>query len=245
MQKVLSYNSLFLKLIPLTLIFIVLLMLVVLSQLNLKITRHSNNGLYTGNVGVGETGSSDTIPPTVSVTNPINNSSVFGTVNVTANATDNVAVSSVTFFVDGSSIGTTFSAPYSSSWNVTIYPNNSQHTIIANALDASGNQASSSAVSVTVLDITAPTVAITNPTNGAIVPRNTTVTITANSADVSGVQKVEFRVNNVLKCTDSAAPYFCNWSVPPQKNKPYTIEAKSYDNATNTAIHTINVTSSN
>lgn len=94
-------------------------------------------------------------------------------------------------------------------------------------------------------DIIPPFVNITNPTNGAIVSRNRTVTITANSSDASGVQKVEFRVNNVLKCTDTVAPYSCNWSVPAQKKRPYSIEAKSYDNPGNSATHTISVTSSN
>lgn len=187
----------------------------------------------------------DNNAPTVSITSPTNGSNVSGIVSVTANASDAVRVTNVEFYADGLLIGSDNVDPFTTSWDTTIYPHNSLHSLTAKAYDGANHVTTSSVVSVTVLDVTAPIVSITSPLNGAIVPRGTTVTITANSSDVSGVQKVEFRVNNALKCTDTSAPYSCNWNVPPQKNKPYTIQAKSYDNATNTATQTINVTSSN
>lgn len=187
----------------------------------------------------------DNNAPTVSITSPANGSNVSGIVDVTANASDAVGVTSVEFYADGGLIATDTSAPYSTNWDTTVYAHNTSHSLTAKAYDGAGHITTSSVVSVTVLDITAPSVNITNPLNGAIVPRNTIVTITANSSDVSGIQKVEFRVNNVLKCTDTTAPYSCNWNVPPQKNKPYAIQAKAFDNVPLTATHTINVTSSN
>jgi N-acetylglucosamine-6-sulfatase len=92
-------------------------------------------------------------------------------------------------------------------------------------------------------DTTAPTVSLTSPVNGATVPRGTNVTIAATAADNVAVTKVEFYVKNVLKCTDVTAPYSCVWTVPNQKNTPYTLHAKAFDTSNNTTTSaTVNVT---
>ncbi len=80
---------------------------------------------------------------------------------------------------------------------------------------------------------TAPTVSITSPLNGSAVKHNTNVTIAANASDNVGVTKVEFYVNNVLKCTDTTAPYSCVWFVPAKRNVNYVLVAKAYDAANN------------
>lgn len=207
-----------------------------------KVVSIPEYSLYAGNVGIGES-PPDTEAPIVNVTNPVNGVSVSGLVTVTAEASDSGGIANVSFFVDGGSIGTDTSAPYSTLWDTTVYAHNSMHTIIANALDLAGNQASSSAVTVTVLDVTSPNVSIINPVNGSTVPKNSTVTITANASDVSGINKVEFYVNGVLKCTDTTFSYSCNWKVPPRKNVPYTVQAKAFDVAGNTNTSTVIVTS--
>ena len=196
-----------------------------------------------GNIGIGGTAPSDTTPPTVSVINPLNGASVSGIISVIAEASDSGGIANVSFYVDGASLGTDTSAPYSVTWDTTIYPHNSIHTLIANALDTSGNQASSSAVTVTVLDVTAPNVNMTNPLDGATVPKHSNVTITASASDISGIDRVEFYVNGVLKCTDTTFSYFCNWRVPPRKNITYTLQAKAYDIAGNINTSTVTVTS--
>ncbi|HEY8208327.1 MAG TPA: Ig-like domain-containing protein [Myxococcaceae bacterium] len=95
-------------------------------------------------------GSSDTTPPTASVTAPTAGSTVSGNVTVSANASDNVGVTSVEFYVDGTTlIGTDTTAPYSVTWNSTTVANGS-HTLTAKAYDAAGNSATSSGVTVTV-----------------------------------------------------------------------------------------------
>lgn len=207
-----------------------------------KIIGRSDVSLFAGNVGIGES-SPDTTPPFVNLTSPTTGSSVSGLVDVRAEASDSGGIASITFFVDTGSIGTDTSAPYSALWDTTVYPHNSQHTILANAFDTSGNQASSSAVFVTVLDITSPSVTITNPLDGSTVPKNSTVTITANASDISGINKVEFYINGVLKCTDTTSAYTCNSRVPPRKNVTYTLQAKGYDIAGNTNTATVTVIS--
>lgn len=92
-------------------------------------------------------------------------------------------------------------------------------------------------------DTTSPTVSITNPLNGSTVFRNSKVTITASASDNIGVTKVEFLVNGSIKCTDTTSSYSCSWKVPGARNRTYTLTAKAYDVAGNTANHNINVTS--
>jgi len=86
----------------------------------------------------------DTQPPSVTITAPVSGASVAGTVSVTATASDNVAVASVQFQLDGNNLGAAItSAPYTYSWNTTTVTNGS-HLLTAIATDTSGNQATSS-----------------------------------------------------------------------------------------------------
>lgn len=89
-------------------------------------------------------------------------------------------------------------------------------------------------------DDTLPTVFITSPTNGAIIQANKQTTITATATDPSGIAKVEFKVNDVLVCTDTTSSYSCNWK-PNAKNTYYTIQATAYDSTGNSASQSITV----
>jgi glucose/arabinose dehydrogenase len=87
-----------------------------------------------------------------------------------------------------------------------------------------------------------PTVSITNPANGAIVARKANVTITATASDNVGVTRVDFLVNGALQCTDTSAPYSCNWRVPGAANKTYQLQARAFDQAGNSGAASIQVT---
>jgi hypothetical protein len=96
------------------------------------------------------TGSNDTTAPTVSIINPTANQTMSGTSPVAANASDNCAVASVQFFLDGKTLGSPVtSSPYAVSWDTTTATNGT-HTLTAQATDPSGNVGTSSSVSVTV-----------------------------------------------------------------------------------------------
>jgi glucose/arabinose dehydrogenase/PKD repeat protein len=99
---------------------------------------------------VSFTASSDTTPPTVSVTAPAAGSTVSGTLSVTAAAADDVGVSGVQFLLDGANVGAEDgAAPYSISWDSATVADGS-HTLRARARDAAGNVSISSPVTVTV-----------------------------------------------------------------------------------------------
>jgi len=106
----------------------------------------SSNGSTTGGGG-----SSDTTSPTVSLTAPASGATVSGTsVTLSANASDNVGVSSVQFKVDGANVNAAdTSSPYTTTWDSTTVANGS-HTITGVARDAAGNSTTSSSVTVTV-----------------------------------------------------------------------------------------------
>ncbi len=90
-------------------------------------------------------------------------------------------------------------------------------------------------------DNVAPTVAITNPANNGTVARKSNVTITATASDNVGVTRVDFLINGSLQCSDTGAPYSCNWRVPNPMNRTYQIQARAFDAAGNNATATIQV----
>jgi hypothetical protein len=92
----------------------------------------------------------DTTAPAVSITSPQNGASVFknSTININANASDNVGVTRVEFYVDSSLTCTDTATPYSCSWHVPA-PKGRTYTLSAKAFDGAGNFANSFTVSVT------------------------------------------------------------------------------------------------
>ena len=96
------------------------------------------------------TATADTTSPTVTIPTPTTGSTVSGTITVVANATDNVVVAGVQFFLDGMALGAEVTnSPYVLSWS-TATATNGPHTLAATARDAAGNTATSSPVRVTV-----------------------------------------------------------------------------------------------
>ncbi len=95
----------------------------------------------------------DTSPPTVSRTAPSAGSTVSGTVNLTASASDNVGVSRVEFYCDGSVlVGTATVSPYSVPCNTATMANGG-HSFYATAYDAANNSSTSTSTSVTVNNV--------------------------------------------------------------------------------------------
>src|SRR5438034_533151 len=107
----------------------------------------------------------DTAAPTVAITSPASGATVTGSVTVSADASDNVAVVGVQFQLDGAALGAEdTTAPYAVTWNTTTAAPGT-HTLRAVARDAANNTATA-AVTVTVSnaappDTTAPTPATT------------------------------------------------------------------------------------
>ena len=141
-----------------------------------------------GNVGAATDGTFttpavDTTPPAVSITAPSNGATVSGTVNVSANATDDTRVAGVQFLLDGANLGgEVTAAPYTIAWTTTTAANGA-HALTARARDAAGNQATSAAATVAVANVTPPSVDFVvsaDQTNSRTVRTNKFSTTTAN-----------------------------------------------------------------
>ena len=107
-----------------------------------------------GGTNVPTAPATDSTAPTVSIASPSAGASVSGTVNVTANASDNVGVTAVQFKLDGANLGSEDTgSPFSTSLNTTTLSNGT-HTLTAVARDAAGNMASANTVSINVNNTT-------------------------------------------------------------------------------------------
>ena len=92
----------------------------------------------------------DATLPAVSLSNPLPNTTISGSITISSTASDNVGVVGVQFKLDGLNLNSEdISSPYSISWDTTTVSNGS-HTLTAVARDASGNTTISSGVSVMV-----------------------------------------------------------------------------------------------
>jgi chitinase len=186
----------------------------------------------------------ESLPPEVSIVFPANNATVNGTVSVTADASDNVGVTKVEFYVNGILQETETSAPYVYSWNTSSLADGN-YTLMAKAYDAAGNFGQSENVSLKVVkDSTPPSVSLTSPGNSATVSE--TVAIKAGADDNIGVARVEFYANGGLISASNVAPYSCNWDTKSESNGNYILSAKAYDAAGNVGLSSnISVTVNN
>lgn len=91
----------------------------------------------------------DTIDPSVSIMEPEASETVYGTLIISASASDNVGVTRVEFYLDGQKIGEDTTSPFQLFWN-TGSTANGTHTMTVIAYDAAGNDALPSAVQVIV-----------------------------------------------------------------------------------------------
>jgi len=106
----------------------------------------------------------DGVPPTVGITEPVENAAVRTDVALSADASDNVGVDFVEFLVNGVVVGTDYTAPYHMIWNSKTVSDGTA-TITARAVDAASNSGISSSRTVTV-DNTSPNTTIDSGPSG-------------------------------------------------------------------------------
>lgn len=180
----------------------------------------------------------DVTPPSVHISSPANNTTINSdSITVRANASDNVAVSAVEFYLGGSLISTDTSSPYEANMSfVGVAPGN--YAVHAIARDSSGNETVSSSINVikpVPQDTTAPTVSISSPANNTTLAQNTTtLNVSANASDAVGVVRVDFYLDNVLYASDSSSPYSTSIQVGALQPGSHSLYAVARDAAGNT-----------
>ncbi|MBW3625278.1 MAG: S8 family serine peptidase [Armatimonadetes bacterium] len=175
----------------------------------------------------------DTLSPSIRITAPQWSTTVSGTVTITADASDNVGVTTVEFYANGELIGSDTIAPYSASWDTALQPNG-YYTLTVVASDAAGNRSSSSSgnrVQNITPDTSPPGVGIMAPLWATTVTG--AVTVMAEAWDDTGVTQVEFHVNGELIGTDTTAPYSMDWDTTVLPNGYHSLTVTASDAAGN------------
>jgi C1A family cysteine protease len=187
----------------------------------------------------------DTTQPIVSIASPVSDATVSGTATVSVSATDNVGVTSVALLLDGNSLGSDSTAPFSFAWN-TLTAVNGSHALQAVAYDAAGNSTTSASVSVTVNnvpDITPPKVSITSPLNGSTI--NKIIKVKVSASDSVAVKRVEAYVDGKLMgsatCTASSCSASFNLNAGSLAKGAHTITSYAYDAVANKGTASVSV----
>jgi thermitase len=183
---------------------------------------------------------SDTQAPITSVTFPTNASIIKGTINVTANATDNVGVTRVDLYKDGVMYASDVSAPYSYYLDTTSI-SNGNHTFQTKAYDASGNVGSSAMISVTVSNIQDTQAPIIKSLNAVL--KGKSFVVNTEVTDNVGVSQIDIFLDEKLR-TSCLGVNTCSVNISTNKlvAGPHFVKVLAYDIVKNvgTATTTVN-----
>jgi hypothetical protein len=155
----------------------------------------------------------DTTLPVAAITAPAAGT-VSGTVNVTASASDNVGVTKVEFYLDGTLKSTSNGPTYTWSWDTTGTPNGS-HTLAAKAYDAASNVGVSADVAVTVSNTGPPPQTAVFEKPGLLAPKCAVVGSSCDSGTLLNGRK----------------------ALGPERHSPNTIKQSCIDGALGTYHH--------
>lgn len=182
-------------------------------------------------------GVQDTTAPMVNISAPSAGATVSGTVMITATATDDFSVASVEFFVDGASIGSASTSPYSVSWS-TAGVAAGAHAISATARDAAGNSATDDDTMVTVEmvagDTTPPVVSFAMLADGDSLSGVANVVLDA--TDDVGLKTALLFLDGDLIGSDYAAPFEFLWDTTVSDEGDHVLTARVFDTTGNIGV---------
>jgi hypothetical protein len=178
--------------------------------------------------------------PTVALTSPANNAVFTAPANITleASAADSDGtIAKVEFFNGVTKLGEDTSSPYSFAWNNVAA---GAYTLTARATDNQGATTTSAAVTISVVNNLAPTVAITNPPNGTVLTAPASFTLVATASDSDGsVSQVEFFQGSTSLGVDASDPY--SVAVSSLAAGSYALSAVATDNLGAKATNSVGV----
>ncbi len=196
---------------------------------------YDSSGNIITSTAVNVTVDIDSVFPTVSLTGSATNITAATTLNLTATAADNKAVTKVEFYDGSTLLNSDTTAPYT--WAINISGAQSgTHYYVAKAYDASNNITNSNTVNVVVnIDDQAPLINISMAasTNISFV---SPYVVNATTSDNVGVTKVDFFIGSNLASTDTTSPFSYTFTPTWEWNGNHVITAKAYDAKNNVAI---------
>ena len=193
----------------------------------------------------------DATPPEVVLVSPSDWEEVSGTIVVTADATDDVGIQSVEFFLDGAAFQTSFGAPFEFVWNTESLEDDVYY-LSAVAYDEAGNQSLPCEIAIVVSnaveeeppappveDTVVPVVSISGVADGDVVSK--VVKITAEASDDAGVVSVEIFIDDSLVASGVSSTLLYSWNTKKATSGNHRIEARAYDLAGNIGVKSIAV----
>lgn len=190
--------------------------------------------------------SSNSSPPDVSLSAPVNNAAVSGgNVTMSATATDPSGIAAVKFLVDGTVVATDTTSPYEYTWDSTTVTNG-VHTITAQATSNAGISASSGNVTVTVGNSVSCTAAPSTP-SGLRVTSSSVDSISLSwspSAAGSGCTLQGYKVyrNNTLLDTVTNGTSYTDSGLTPSTEYAYTVSAVNTNGSVSTQSGSVSTT---
>ena len=186
--------------------------------------------------------------PTVNITKPAEDTYVFGTIDVEAEASaggDIATIISVLFSVDKGSIGVVSTVPWATQWLTDKFAEG-PHTLRATAKDDLGN---SGAHEITVnIDRTPPTVVLVSPDDAAVVNGDSTpITVAADASDNLALVSVAFSAagpagTSAALGATKVKPWQVLWNSATALSGTWTLTATALDAAGHIAQATRSVT---
>lgn len=182
----------------------------------------------------------DTVLPSVQITSPSDGQVISNPFDVLVDASDNMQITRIEFYVDDILKGQDSISPYSISLNPSDIGSGT-HQIKAKAVDESNNTAEDT-ISINVLvDVISPSVNITSPSDGKVVSGKTLISVS--TFDSSGISHVEIYVDGNLVTALTTSPYEYMWNTRSLSSGTHTMMAKAFDVHGNSATDSIYVIS--
>jgi thermitase len=185
-------------------------------------------------------GSADTQAPTVGITSPTGGSKVSGLVAVDVNYSDNVGVTRVELWVNGTKVATDTTSPFAFAWDTATYADGS-HALVAKAYDAAGNVGTSSSVSVSLAnDTIAPVISSLNLTDGMTISPSKQA-VSASATDNQKVAKISLTIDGKEVAIAYGSSISYSWNTRKVAKGSHTVTVRAWDAANNTTSKTVTV----
>lgn len=177
------------------------------------------------------------VAPSMAVVSPQNGQTVIQghTINLTADAIDDVEVERVQFFVDNQLIATDRIPPYETP--ALIGGTAPTRTIKVTATDLNGVSAESAPVTINTIPNPAPVVSLLSPQTGSLLIEGQTIELLAQASDDGRVASITFTAGGVNLPQDTSPPFKTTFTVPTGVTS-LTISARANDNQGLTATVT-------
>jgi len=136
----------------------------------------------------------DDVPPEIVITNPTESTTITGPIEVSVIVSDKSKIKKVLYFIDDELVGSTKSRPYAYTLDLSLWANDSTHSLMAIAEDQFGNKGYSEIINIFIPSFLYPSVDIIYPENNSYYEENSEIIFTWEK--ISQVSKYIFEISD-------------------------------------------------